>query len=182
MANRLVNLIAAATLVVTAALALVIQLDLRAAPDIVIQSQPELGTIQVAIDGAVESPGVYELPRGSRVHDLLEASGGYLSSLDLSAINQAALLVDGQRVFVPSRETDQSVRLDATPGPLRVDLNSATVDELDLIPGIGPVKAAAIVEYRNMHGPFQTIEELLLVDGISENLLAGIRQYLVIGS
>lgn len=181
MANRLVNVIAAATLVATAVLALVIQLDLRAAPDIVIQTQPELGTIQVAIDGAVESPGLYELPIGSRVHDLLEASGGYLSSSDLSAINQAALLVDGQRVYVPPRETAQTARLGATPDVLRVDVNSAAVEEFDQIPGIGPVKAAAIVEYRNMHGPFQTIEELLLVDGISESLLAGIRQYLVIG-
>ena len=181
MANRLVNLIAAATIVVTAALILVIHLDLRAAPDIVIRTQPDAGTIQVAIDGAVESPGVYELPNGSRVHDLLEASGGYLSSSDLSAINQAALLVDGQRVFVPSRATAQSVRVGATPETLRVDINSATVEELDQIPGIGPVKAAAIVEYRNQHGPFQTIEALLLVEGISENLLADISPYLVVG-
>src|SRR6187549_3206955 len=96
---------------VTAVLALVMQLDLRAAPSISIVAPSETAYIVVAIDGAVERPGVYELPYGSRVHDLLEVAGGYLSSSDLAAINQAALLIDGQRLFVPTRETAQIPKL-----------------------------------------------------------------------
>src|SRR4051794_38365718 len=98
----------------TAVLALVMQLDLRAAPPISIVAPDNPEMIVVAIDGAVESPGIYELPYGSRVHDLLEASGGYLSSSDLAAINQAALLVDGQQLFVPTRETVESAGMVAS--------------------------------------------------------------------
>ena len=164
----------------TAILALVMQLDLRAAPSISIVAPEETATIIVAIDGAVERPGVYELPYGSRIHDLLEASGGYLSSSDLAAINQAALLIDGQRLFVPTRETEASAKLAASPSPLLIDINRATAEELDQLPGIGEVKAEAIVAYRNQNGPFGSVDDLLLVDGISEGLLVDIRPFVMV--
>jgi competence protein ComEA len=164
----------------TAVFALVMQLDLRTAPSIAIVVPSEPAMIVVEIEGAVESPGIYELPFGSRVHDLLEASGGYLSTSDLAAINQAALLIDGQRLFVPTRETAESSRLAASPVSLLIDINRATAKELDQLPGIGEVKAEAIVAYRNQNGPFQSVDDLLLVEGISANLLADIRPFVMV--
>ncbi len=181
MANRLLMWISGVVIAATAVLALVMQLDLRAAPSISIVAPGEPAMIVVAIDGAVESPGIYELPYGSRVHDLLEASGGYLSSSDLAAINQAALLIDGQRLFVPARESSESARLTASPSPLLIDINRATAEVLDQLPGIGEVKAEAIVAYRNQNGPFRSVDDLLLVDGISEALLADIRPFVMVG-
>ena len=180
MANRLLMWISGVVIAGTAVLAIVMQLDHRAAPSISIVEPSEPATIVVAIDGAVESPGIYELPYGSRVHDLLEASGGYLSSSDLAAINQAALLIDGQRLFVPTRESVESARIAASPSTLLIDINRATAKELDQLPGIGEVKAEAIVAYRNQNGPFRSVDDLLLVDGISESLLANIRPFVII--
>jgi competence protein ComEA len=179
-ANRLLMWISGVVIAATAVLALVMQLDLRAAAPISIVTPDNPEMIVVAIDGAAESPGIYKLPYGSRVHDLLEAAGGYLSSSDLAAINQAALLTDGQRLFVPTREAVESARLVASPSPLLIDINRATADELDALPGIGKVKANAIVTYRNQNGPFQSVDDLLLVDGISEALLADLRPFIMV--
>ena len=85
-----------------------------------------------------------------------------------------------QRLYVPTRETAQIPKLAASPMPLMIDINRATAEEFDQLPGIGEVKAAAIVAYRNQNGPFATVDELLLVDGISEALLAEIRPFLMI--
>jgi competence protein ComEA len=164
----------------TAVFALVMQLDLRAAPSIAIVVPSEPAMIVVEIEGAVESPGIYELPFGSRVHDLLEASGGYLSTSDLAAINQAALLIDGQRLFVPTRETAESSRLAASPVPLLIDINRATAKELDQLPGIGEVKAEAIVAYRNQNGPFVSVDDLLLVEGSCAMVLGEIGPFVMV--
>ncbi len=180
MANRLLMWISGVVIAGTAVLALVMQLDLRAAPPISIVAPSEPAMIVVAIDGAVESPGIYKLPYGSRVHDLLEVSGGYLSSSDLEAINQAALLIDGQRLFVPTHDTDAGARMASSPTPLLIDINRATAEELDQLPGIGEVKAEAIVAYRNQNGPFRAVDDLVLVDGISEALLEDIRPFVTV--
>jgi len=164
----------------TVVLALVMQLDLRAAPSITIVAPNEPATIVVAVDGSVEQPGVYELPYGSRVHDLLDAAGGYLSSSDLTAINQAALLIDGQSLHVPSREMAETPKLTASPSPLLLDINRASAEELEQLPGIGAVKAEAIVTYRNQNGPFTAIEDLLLVHGITEGIMADIRPFVMV--
>ena len=180
MANRLLMWISGVVIAVTAVLALVMQLDLRAAPPISIVASNEPSTIVVAIDGSVEKPGVYELPYGSRVHDLLEAAGGYLSSSDLTAINQAALLIDGQRLHVPSREATEAPKLAASPSPLILDINRANAKDLEQLPGIGAVKAEAIVAYRNQNGPFASVDDLLRVDGITVGVLTEIRPFVMV--
>jgi competence protein ComEA len=134
--------------------------------------------IRVSIRGAVLSPGVYPLAPGSIVQDALQAAGGVLPQADTSHLNLAAPLSDGQEVRVPLQSP--------TPGPGtpvaqlpdnggKINLNTATRAELESLPGIGPVLAQRIIEYRDAHGPFQSVEELLNVDGIGPSLLEKIR-------
>lgn len=136
--------------------------------------------------GSVADPGVYRLAAGSRVADLLDAAGGPTGAADLDRLNLAAPLVDGDRVFVPVEGEDvPAVAGDvgrtaggtaggpATAGPL--DLNAATLDELDTLPGVGPATAQAIVAERERRGRFGAVEELLDVRGIGEAKLAALR-------
>jgi competence protein ComEA len=132
--------------------------------------------------GAVAGPGVHHLPAGSRVADLLAAAGGATPDADLDRVNLAAPLVDGGQVWFPrvgepSPAAPAGGALPATPsaeaGP--VDLNTASADELDTLPGVGPATAAAIIEHREGHGPFRSVEELLEVPGIGEAKLAQLR-------
>lgn len=134
--------------------------------------------VTVHVAGNVMSPGVYRFGLGSRVVDAVRAAGGATSAADLNAINLAGLLDDGGQVYVPaigerppgietSPDTTAAIRL-----PL--DLNSATADELDFLPGIGPATAAVIVAHRDRHGPFVSIEGLLEVTGIGPAKLAAL--------
>lgn len=139
--------------------------------------------VVVHVAGAVVAPGVAELPTGSRVADGVTAVGGALADADLSAVNLAAVLVDGQQVFVPRvGETAPPVAqppppasggTDTPTGP--IDLNVATVDVLDELPGVGPATAMAIVTHRDDHGPFATVDDLEAVPGIGPAKLEAIR-------
>jgi competence protein ComEA len=184
MIAKLTGAAAAAVIVATIVFWLVAEFDRRSAPTIEISGPRNNQPIVVEIAGAVASPGVYELRDGDRVVELIETAGGLVPEADTSELNQAALLVDGQRVTIPYESSTEPThepvnRASPEAAPL-LDLNTATVEELDELPGIGEVRATAIVEFRNQHGPFQSIEELLFVDGISENLLEEIRPYLTI--
>ncbi|MBP5254235.1 MAG: ComEA family DNA-binding protein [Lachnospiraceae bacterium] len=140
--------------------------DSRALPEET--AEPEVGTVVVYLSGEVLSPGVYELPEGTRVGTLLEAAGGALESADLDRINLAKKLNDGEHIFIPSRGGED-------PFAGLVDLNTADVKALCGLPGIGEAKAEAIIRYRERNGPFRSVEELLNVSGIGESLLEGIR-------
>lgn len=145
--------------------------------------------------GAVARPGLYRLPPGSRTADVVDAAGGLALDADIDRLNLAALLADGARVWVPRRG-------EATPPPAvngdggaapsgaggapapgggtvpsnqPVDLNTATLDQLDTLPGVGPATAQAIVDHRTEHGPFQSVDDLLEVRGIGEAKLADLR-------
>jgi competence protein ComEA len=142
------------------------------------------GVIVVAASGAVVAPGVYRLPPGSRVTDLLTAAGGLAAGADGDRINLAAPLQDGQWLYVP--RVGQPVPSEVTPSgggaagsdgePQEpVDLNTATVDDLDQLPGIGPATAEAIVAYRQERGPFRSVDDLLDVRGIGDAKLAELR-------
>jgi competence protein ComEA len=127
------------------------------------------GTIVVAVTGRVQRPGLVELPAGSRVADAIEAAGGPLPDTDLSMVNLARKVVDGELISVGIPGPAGG----AAPGggPL-VNLNTATVEELQTLPGVGPVLAGRIVAYREEHGGFRSVEELREVAGIGDATFA----------
>ncbi|HEY7178058.1 MAG TPA: ComEA family DNA-binding protein [Gaiella sp.] len=123
----------------------------------------------VHVVGSVRRAGLFRLPDGSRVADALARAGGATRHADLAAVNLAAPLVDGQQVVVPRRGPPGT----AGPGPTgapasgsKVSLAAATVEQLDELPGIGPVTAQKIVDWRTTHGPFRSVEDLDDVPGI----------------
>lgn len=144
--------------------------------------------------GAVAVPGVHRLPSGSRVSDLLTAAGGPVPDTDLDRVNLAAPLVDGERVWFPrmgeeatppvvggagaASPADGGVAGPADQGP--IDLNTATAEQLDTLPGVGPATAAAILEHRQRQGPFRTVDELLDVPGIGDAKLAQLRDLVTV--
>jgi competence protein ComEA len=135
------------------------------------------GAVVAHAAGAVVSPGVYELPPGARVADLLDAAGGPRADADVDQLNLAAVVADGERVYVPrvgeivvSAAASGAV---APAGPL--DLNAATIDQLEALPGIGPATAEAIVAARAERGGFRSVDDLLDVRGIGPAKLAAIR-------
>lgn len=128
------------------------------------------GTVVVDVAGRVRQPGVVELAAGSRVIDAIEAAGGPRGGVDLSGLNLARVLVDGEQVLVgaPPVAVPGQVGTPVVPGataPL-VNLNTADLATLDSLPGVGPVTAQAIVSWREEHGGFTAVQELLEVDGI----------------
>lgn len=134
-----------------------------------VQTGPEF--IVVEIKGAIHKPGVYEMPIGSRLIALIEKAGGLLELSDSKQINQAALLVDEESIYIPligevSTATEAESAL--------IDINSADETLLQTLPGIGPAKAAAIVTYREAT-PFKTIDDLSEVDGIGDKTLEQLR-------
>jgi competence protein ComEA len=145
----------------------------RAAPDTSATAAPS-GEVAVHVAGRVRRPGLVRLPAGSRVQDAIRAAGGATSGADLNAINLARKLADGEQVRVPAPgdpapPPDPAVTpggAGATPSaPL--DLNTATPEQLDTLPGVGEVTASRIITYRSAH-PFTTVDELLEVPGIGQ--------------
>jgi competence protein ComEA len=136
----------------------------------------------VDVAGLVARPGVVTLPPGSRVVDAIEAAGGVVPGTDTTGISLARPLVDGEQILVDGRPGPAPAPAAATPasgggagspgaaGPL--DLNTATADELDALPGVGPVLARRIVEWRQAHGGFTTAEQLGEVGGVGDKRLA----------
>jgi competence protein ComEA len=133
------------------------------------------GTVTVHVAGEVAHPGLVEVAEGSRVADAVAGAGGLLISADPTGLNLAAPVVDGQQVVV--RALGESAAPD-TPG--RVHLNTASAGDLESIPGVGPVLAARIVEFRENVGPFVVVEDLLNVAGIGEAKLAAMRDAVVV--
>ncbi|SHI87491.1 helix-hairpin-helix domain-containing protein [Pseudobutyrivibrio xylanivorans] len=131
---------------------------------------PQIIYVQVA--GAVQKPGVYDLPFNSRVYAAIDAAGGLLDSADDSDINQAALLEDGQKIYVYSKEEKEELLLseeNAEDDGL-ININTATESELTSLPGIGQAKASQIISYRNANGDFSTIEDIKNVSGIGDGI------------
>lgn len=156
--------------------------------DLVLKIEPVTGNDQITVyaGGAVPSPGLYTLPRGSRVASLIDRSG-LLDTADTTSLHMAAELRDGQEVIVPERSTvalatnDTSIPTPkASPnGPINV--NTAAAAELEQLSGIGPSLAQRIIDYRNAHGPFAAIEELVKVQGISARMVDDFRDQVTVG-
>jgi competence protein ComEA len=138
--------------------------------------------VLVHVAGAVRVPGVYRLREGTRVDDAVRRAGGPTRRAELSAVNLAAKVEDGRQVVVPEKAPRGAVgapaggaAVPAAPGqPL--DLNAATIEQLDTLPGVGEVTAQKIVDYREEHGGFGSVDELGQVPGIGDKRLAGLRE------
>jgi competence protein ComEA len=177
---RVAAVAAASALILAVVVLLVASLtDRLFAPAIRIEPLHE-GAIVVAVEGAVASPGVVELPVGARIDDAIRATGGVTDVADLSGINKAARLHDGERVVIPAQAAAVASG-DASPTASLIDINTASAAILDTLPGIGETLSQRIVEYREIHGPFTSVDDLLEVEGISESTLDGIRDLVTLG-
>jgi len=159
--------------------ALVVVIDQRTGPPVVISDLATDEPIVVYIDGAVATPGLLELPADARLGDAVDAAGGLTDEADLGQLNPATRLHDGDRVTIAGRApTAAAVSIAAgttTAQSVALDINTATVAELEELPNIGEVLAERIVAYRDANGPFTTVDDLLLVDGVSPGDLEALR-------
>jgi len=148
--------------------------------------------VRVHIAGAVVRPGVYELPEDSRVLDAVEAAGGFVAEADKTALNLAAIVDDAERLdipyvagFTPEAESGFVVISTGTPssslGEGLVDINTASLEELDSLPGIGPTTAQRIIDYRNENGPFGSIEDIVNVSGIGPATYEELKDLITVG-
>jgi competence protein ComEA len=166
--EQLALLLGIAALVAGATVLLAVR---RPVPPIRMLEPPAVTEIVVQVDGEVAHPGLYRLPPGARMADALRHAGGTTHQADLDAVNAARLLRDGERVHVAARGRE----VQTAGGPRAVNVNTAPVVELESLPGIGPVLARRIVDYRTRHGPFRQLEDLLQVQGIGPGLLRRLR-------
>ncbi len=153
----------------------------------------ETPALVVHVAGAVAAPGLYTLAGPARVADAVAAAGGLTAAADLDRVNLAALVADGERVYLPVLgEPDvPQVVAGSAPTPVTslgggtaaapVDINRADAAALESLPGVGPATAAAIVAHRDTHGPFRTVEGLLDVRGIGPAKLDQVRPFVVVG-
>jgi competence protein ComEA len=146
--------------------------------------------IVVHVAGAVKEPGIYSLLPGSRVEAALQAAGGAVAAADLEAINLAAFLEDGEQIWVPEEIAEEALNPEKSEGEeaqqppadfdVLININIADQAELEMLPGIGPVLAKAILDYRRDHGPFKDISELEDVPGIGPGIFEKIKDRITI--
>ncbi len=144
---------------------------------------PTPSPIVVDVAGAVPRPGVYELPGGSRVKDAIDAAGGFLAEADKSNLNLAAPLEDGQKLDIPflaGVEPAGAVRTVIDEVAI-VNINIATLEELETLPGIGPTLAQRIIDYRETFGDFYFIEDIMNVEGIGSDTFDQIASLIITG-
>ena len=148
------------------------------------------GPLLVDVDGAVVVPAVYTLPPGSRVSDAVEMAGGFAEGADTAVVNLAQPLQDGMQVFVPEEGMETAVvepvtrsdsaAIDLGAGGEQINLNLATVEALDGLPGIGPSTAQKIIDYREQNGPFTAVEQLMEVSGIGEAKFEQVKPFIMV--
>lgn len=154
---------------------------------VTLRPAPTERPIVVYITGAVPRPGVYALPKGARIQDVISAAGGFLAEAEKESINLAQVLEDGERLDIPYTEGFSPVI--PTPeerfvSPVDTDLiniNTATTFELETLPGIGPTLAQRIVEHRDQNGPFLSTEDIINVSGVGPGTYERIKDLITVG-
>jgi competence protein ComEA len=150
-----------------------------AEPPALVQAEaPAAAKLVVHVAGAVRQPGLYELADGSRVSDAVARAGGATAKADTAAVNLAAPLADGIQVLIPSRvagPAGAAAGAEGAPGR-RVSLSSATLAELDALPGVGPVTAQKILDHRAQHGGFSSVDDLDAISGIGPARIEQLRE------
>jgi len=145
---------------------------------------PTPAPVRVHVNGAVNYPGVYSLPHRSIVQDAIEAAGGLTSVASIENINLASPLKDGQLIYIFSKEESTTESSHNPPSSNTtippININTADVSDLERLPGIGPSLAGKIVEFRQLNGPFETVEQLLEVSGIGPSKLDEIKEHIVV--
>ena len=179
----LLKVAAAALLVAAAFFVFVLTGDeeesLEEETNVVTESEPKMTMIMVDIGGEVNDPMVAELEEGSRVEDAINAAGGVTEDADLTEINRAAFLEDGDKILIPEKQevalndisnaTDGSVKGSYTSySDGKININTAGSEELQMLDGVGPVTAEKIIDYRESNGRFKDIEDIKNVSGIGE--------------
>jgi competence protein ComEA len=130
---------------------------------------PTQSPITVDIRGAVSNPGLYTLPLDSRVNDAIQAAGGFTDDANTDILNLAKTLEDGEQIIVPelnSQAPTENITRSINPSLILVNINTATLEQLDTLPEIGPITAQNIIDYRNANGSFDRIEDIQDVLGI----------------
>jgi competence protein ComEA len=135
--------------------------------------------VTVSVDGEVTTPGVFTLVTNARLNDAITAAGGLTPNADVSGLNLATRIGDGETIHIPSIINASPTTNSATTDGL-VNINTASAIELDQLPGIGEVLAARIVEFRERFGPFTSVDQLIDVDGISQSTLEELRPLVTI--
>ncbi len=147
--------------------------------------------IMVHVAGAVKNPGVYSLTKGSRVQDAIAEAGGFSLEANPENINLAAHLIDGNRILIPTHSVDSYHQENKTPFSTlqipsqtnpKININTATQTELESLPYLGAEYAASIIAYREAHGPFDNIEDILEVHGISSITFENIKYLISVDS
>lgn len=138
-------------------------------------------SIKVYICGAVNTPGVYELSSGERLVDLLDLCGGFLEEADSTCVNLAQYLEDGEKIYIMTKE-EQKTAIDQKEeeSDCRININTATLEELMTLPGIGKAKAERIITYREQTTHFASIDEIMKIDGIKDCVYKKIKDFIKI--
>ncbi len=160
-------------------------------PTVAPTALPTPAPVRVYVSGAVATPGVYTLPPHSLVHDAIQAAGGASAEANLERINLALEVRDQQQIHVPRKgesapaqptllSLPSSAAASAVPGARRVNINTATLAELETLPRIGPSIAQRIIDYRTRNGPFKQIEDIKNVSGIGEAMFSAIKDLIAV--
>ncbi|HDV8363676.1 MULTISPECIES: helix-hairpin-helix domain-containing protein [Bacillus] len=137
-------------------------------------------TIIIDVKGAVSKEGVYEMKEGDRVKDAVQKAGGFLSEVDMKKVNLAQIVQDQMLLYIPSKNESEQEVLTSSKEDGKIRINTAAKEQLEKITGIGSRKAESILKYREEHGPFQKIEDLLEIDGIGAKSLEKIKDQIII--